>query len=152
MASISCSIQLPINSRPSSSHSTSNVLNLRNGFVGFPRKVSGSCSKPTKLGPSNGGRVNCWFRFNAETAGVYGSQTRDDYDRDDVEQACLYLPYFCFLIFFIFYLLGYFCFMLYLLHVLSVCYAVVVISSYDLMKLNSTRICSRMLIFLLMLC
>ncbi|KAL2943701.1 Protein LHCP TRANSLOCATION DEFECT [Bienertia sinuspersici] len=82
MASISCCIQLSINSRALSSPSTAcRVLKLRNGFLGIPRKVlSGS---NTKLGPSNGGRVKCWFRFNAEGAGIYGSQTRDDYDKDD---------------------------------------------------------------------
>ncbi|MCI03400.1 protein LHCP TRANSLOCATION DEFECT, partial [Trifolium medium] len=33
----------------------------------------------------------CWFKFgkngvDAEGAGIYGSQSRDDFDRDDVEQ------------------------------------------------------------------
>lgn len=90
MASISCSVQFSINSRAS----TYRVLNLRNGFLGMPRNVSGPNFKPrstTKLGPSNGGRVKCWFRFNAESAGVYGSQSRDDFDRDDVEQYFNYM-------------------------------------------------------------
>lgn len=49
-----------------------------------------------QLGPSNGSRTTCWFKFgkngvDAENAGIYGSQSRDDFDRDDVEQVCLYL-------------------------------------------------------------
>ncbi|CAO2835941.1 unnamed protein product [Amaranthus hypochondriacus] len=96
MASISCSIQLPINSRSSSS-CLQPVLNLRNGFLGIPRNSCGpnlKYSSTNKLGPSNGGRVKCWFRFNAESAGVYGSQSRDDFDRDDVEQVHLFFHYF----------------------------------------------------------
>jgi hypothetical protein len=34
-------------------------------------------------------KVTCWFKFgnkDAEGAGIYGSQSRDDFDRDDVEQ------------------------------------------------------------------
>lgn len=36
-------------------------------------------------------RVNAWFRFgnrglDSEGAGIYGSQRRDEFDRDDVEQ------------------------------------------------------------------
>lgn len=47
------------------------------------------------LGPSNGSRATCWFKFgkngvDAENAGIYGSQSRDDFDRDDVEQVCLH--------------------------------------------------------------
>lgn len=43
------------------------------------------------MGPSNGSRAQCWFKFgkngvDAEGAGIYGSQSRDDFDRDDVEQ------------------------------------------------------------------
>ncbi|XP_057529594.1 protein LHCP TRANSLOCATION DEFECT [Amaranthus tricolor] len=97
MASISCSIQLTINSRSSSSsHPTSihPMLNLPNGFLGIPRNSCGPIKKyssTTKLGPSNGGRAKCWFRFNAESAGVYGSQSRDDFDRDDVEQYFNYM-------------------------------------------------------------
>ncbi|XP_021755820.1 protein LHCP TRANSLOCATION DEFECT-like [Chenopodium quinoa] len=93
MASISCSIQFAINSKPSTSHSsTSRVLNLRNGFLGMPTNVSGPKFKPTtKLGPTNGGRAKCWFKFNAEGAGIYGSQSRDDFDRDDVEQYFNYM-------------------------------------------------------------
>jgi len=47
--------------------------------------------RPARLGPSNGSRTTCWFKFgkngvDAENAGIYGSQSRDDFDRDDVEQ------------------------------------------------------------------
>lgn len=43
------------------------------------------------FGPTNGSRAKCWFKFgkngvDAEGAGIYGSQSRDDFDRDDVEQ------------------------------------------------------------------
>ena len=48
------------------------------------------------IGPSNGSRTKCWFKFgkngvDAEGAGIYGSQSRDDFDRDDVEQVSLYI-------------------------------------------------------------
>lgn len=48
----------------------------------------------SKLGPSCGWRAVCWFRFgkngvDAEGAGIYGSQARDDFDRDDVEQVII---------------------------------------------------------------
>ncbi|KFK39362.1 hypothetical protein AALP_AA3G234800 [Arabis alpina] len=49
-----------------------------------------------QLGPSNGSRATCWFKFgkngvDAENAGIYGSQSRDDFDRDDVEQYFNYM-------------------------------------------------------------
>ncbi|VVB00770.1 unnamed protein product [Arabis nemorensis] len=52
--------------------------------------------RPAKLGPSNGSRTTCWFKFgkngvDAENAGIYGSQSRDDFDRDDVEQYFNYM-------------------------------------------------------------
>lgn len=39
-------------------------------------------------------RVSAWFKFgkagfDAESAGIYGSQGREDYDRDDVEHVSL---------------------------------------------------------------
>lgn len=48
------------------------------------------------VGPSNGSRARCWFKFgkngvDAEGAGIYGSQSRDDFDRDDVEQYFNYM-------------------------------------------------------------
>jgi hypothetical protein len=46
-------------------------------------------SLPSKVAPARGsGRVG-FFKFgnkDAEGAGIYGSQGRDDFDRDDVEQ------------------------------------------------------------------
>ncbi|GLT72633.1 hypothetical protein SLA2020_445480 [Shorea laevis] len=52
--------------------------------------------RPVRLGPSNGSRAKCWFKFgkngvDAEGAGIYGSQSRDDFDRDDVEQYFNYM-------------------------------------------------------------
>ncbi|XP_051124873.1 protein LHCP TRANSLOCATION DEFECT [Andrographis paniculata] len=49
-----------------------------------------------RLGPSCGSRTTCWFRFgkngvDAEGAGIYGSQSRNDFDRDDVEQYFNYM-------------------------------------------------------------
>ncbi|KAK9673940.1 hypothetical protein RND81_12G200500 [Saponaria officinalis] len=96
MTSLSCCIHSPlINPRASYTQSTSPNLNLRNGFVGFPKRVNGSTFKP-KMGPNNGGKAKCWFKFgkngvDAEGAGIYGSQSRDDFDRDDVEQYFNYM-------------------------------------------------------------
>ncbi|KAF4369234.1 protein LHCP TRANSLOCATION DEFECT [Cannabis sativa] len=61
----------------------------RNSRLGWVR--SSSC-----IGPSNGSRAKCWFKFgkngvDAEGAGIYGSQSRDDFDRDDVEQYFNYM-------------------------------------------------------------
>ncbi|XP_074310973.1 protein LHCP TRANSLOCATION DEFECT [Silene latifolia] len=94
MASLSCSIHLPTYS--SYSQSPSQKLILRNGFVGYPKRLNGSGLKSNKVGPSNGGRAKCWFKFgkngvDAEGAGIYGSQSRDDFDRDDVEQYFNYM-------------------------------------------------------------
>ncbi|POO00402.1 Ankyrin repeat-containing domain containing protein [Trema orientale] len=57
--------------------------------LGWVRSSSG-------IGPSNGSRAKCWFKFgkngvDAEGAGIYGSQSRDDFDRDDVEQYFNYM-------------------------------------------------------------
>ena len=53
--------------------------------------------RPARLGPSNGSRTTCWFKFgkngvDAESAGIYGSQSRDDFDKDDVEQVLSSCP------------------------------------------------------------
>ncbi|KAG4203976.1 hypothetical protein ERO13_A04G019300v2 [Gossypium hirsutum] len=55
-----------------------------------------SCLRPSNIGPSNGSRTQCWFKFgkngvDAEGAGIYGSQKRDDFDKDDVEQYFNYM-------------------------------------------------------------
>lgn len=62
--------------------------NLRTVFV--KRRV-GRVSISRQLGTQNGSRVSAWFKFgsngvDSESAGIYGSQKRDDFDRDDVEQ------------------------------------------------------------------
>uniref|UniRef100_A0A7C8YY67 Protein LHCP TRANSLOCATION DEFECT n=1 Tax=Opuntia streptacantha TaxID=393608 RepID=A0A7C8YY67_OPUST len=92
MASISCSAQITANSCFAS---TTPKLNFRNGFLGSPRKLSFKPSNSTKrLGPSRGCSIKCWFNLNnrsAEGAGIYGSQSRDDFDRDDVEQYFNYM-------------------------------------------------------------
>ncbi|KAL8462567.1 hypothetical protein ACS0TY_033559 [Phlomoides rotata] len=68
-------------------------------FVGSARSL-GWCSRSSaKLlggGSCGGWRSTCWFRFgqngvDAEGAGIYGSQARDDFDRDDVEQYFNYM-------------------------------------------------------------
>ncbi|KAG5551104.1 hypothetical protein RHGRI_009504 [Rhododendron griersonianum] len=97
MASISCANQLIFASQAPkissfSSGSAPNLPRLRFQFVGKgPKKLR---NKPTK---KNGSRtITCWFKFgqngvDAEGAGIYGSQSRDDYDRDDVEQYFNYM-------------------------------------------------------------
>ncbi|KAH6767999.1 Ankyrin repeat family protein [Perilla frutescens var. hirtella] len=79
---------------PSSSTSASIIPRLRCQFLGSARSF-GWCSR-SKLGPTCGSRTTCWFRFgkngvDAEGAGIYGSQARDDFDRDDVEQYFNYM-------------------------------------------------------------
>ena len=85
-ASLFSSTTKPINSSSSSSSS----VRLSSRFLGT-RVVKLRIG----LGPSNGSRATCWFKFgkngvDAENAGIYGSQSRDDFDRDDVEQVCLH--------------------------------------------------------------
>lgn len=74
---------------------------LRLPFVGKRRLDScnaGELRSSFKLG--NGsccrGQVTCWFKFgkrgvDAEDAGIYGTQKREDFDRDDVEQYFNYM-------------------------------------------------------------
>ncbi|CBI23956.3 hypothetical protein VitviT2T_029814 [Vitis vinifera] len=92
MASIPCTTHLLFTSKPQISPSNPPIFTSQ--LLGIPRKLS--WSTPTRLGPSNGSRATCWFRFgnrgvDAEGAGIYGSQTRDDFDRDDVEQYFNYM-------------------------------------------------------------
>ncbi|KAK8691205.1 hypothetical protein V6N13_074723 [Hibiscus sabdariffa] len=93
MASIPCTFQTafssskPINPLPSLPTFSSKFLGTQNSL---------SWSRPSKIGPSNGSRTQCWFRFgkngvDAEGAGIYGSQKRDDFDKDDVEQYFNYM-------------------------------------------------------------
>ncbi|KAG6407300.1 hypothetical protein SASPL_130287 [Salvia splendens] len=60
---------------------------LRRHFLAGSARSIGWCNR-TRLGPTCGSRTTCWFRFgkngvDAEGAGIYGSQARDDFDRDD---------------------------------------------------------------------
>ncbi|KAL7130994.1 hypothetical protein ABFS83_13G169400 [Erythranthe nasuta] len=84
----------PISS--SSSSSSSSTVGPISIFVGSVRSVGWCRKSARKLGPSCGSRTTCWFRFgkngvDAEGAGIYGSQARDDFDRDDVEQYFNYM-------------------------------------------------------------
>lgn len=93
MASIPCITHLSFTFKPSVtplplSKFHSRFLGIRNrlGWVGH-----------YGIGPSNGSRAKCWFKFgksgvDAEGAGIYGSQTREDFDRDDVEQVIIFFP------------------------------------------------------------
>jgi hypothetical protein len=87
MASILSTTHLTLASNPQSSQPFLPKLNSQ--FLGLQSNVG--CLRPCRIGPSNGSRAKCWFKFgkngvDAEGAGIYGSQTRDDFDRDDVEQ------------------------------------------------------------------
>ncbi|XAR56668.1 hypothetical protein NMG60_11037234 [Bertholletia excelsa] len=79
----------------SSVRSAPNLPTINSLFVGSRKRLG--WSRPTRIGPpSAGSRATCWFRFgkngvDAEGAGIYGSQTRDDFDRDDVEQYFNYM-------------------------------------------------------------
>jgi hypothetical protein len=98
MASIPCTIQL--SARAATSRRTTPraaVQGLRTPLqAGAGRRLG--WLRPSRLSgvvpASESGRVGttCWFRFgnkDAEGAGIYGSQGRDDFDRDDVEQVSL---------------------------------------------------------------
>lgn len=70
---------------------------LRTPLLGAGRRGLGWL-RPSRLSrvvpSSESGRAGptCWFKFgnkDAEGAGIYGSQARDDFDRDDVEQVIL---------------------------------------------------------------
>ncbi|CAK7338427.1 unnamed protein product [Dovyalis caffra] len=92
MASILSTTHLTFASKPQNSQSFSPKLNSQ--FLGLQTNVS--WLRPCRIGPSNGSRAKCWFKFgkngvDAEGAGIYGSQSRDDFDRDDVEQYFNYM-------------------------------------------------------------
>ncbi|CAA7409109.1 unnamed protein product [Spirodela intermedia] len=120
MASIPCSIVIdfpssssgkvaPVSyhsvSSSSSSSSSRSVLSLSgrlsSRFLGLRKRLGSlgaSSGLRAKLGPgaAPGGGARCWFKFgssgvDAEGAGIYGSQSRDDFDRDDVEQYFNYM-------------------------------------------------------------
>ncbi|CAL1384571.1 unnamed protein product [Linum trigynum] len=95
MASIPCTSIAHLH-RFSSKHPNprSSAPKLASSFLGLQNR--GSWVRPCSIGPSNGSRVKCWFKFgkngvDAEGAGIYGSQARDDFDRDDVEQYFNYM-------------------------------------------------------------
>lgn len=89
MASIPCTTTTHLPFAPKSFKSQTAVPKFNTQFLGAGNKLG--CFRPSSIGPSNGSRAKCWFKFgksgvDAEGAGIYGSQTRDDFDRDDVEQ------------------------------------------------------------------
>ncbi|KAK1435636.1 hypothetical protein QVD17_01402 [Tagetes erecta] len=95
MATISCTVFVSSETKLVR-NSTPVVRKLRSQFMGM-RKGLGFCKMSSRMmGPSCGSRTTCWFKFgkngvDAEGAGIYGSQSRDDFDRDDVEQYFNYM-------------------------------------------------------------
>lgn len=93
MASIPCiTASIHFVSKPSNSQSSCTKFSSQ--FLGTKNNLK--CFRPSRIGPSNGSRAQCWFKFgkngvDAENAGIYGSQKRDDFDRDDVEQYFNYM-------------------------------------------------------------
>ncbi|KAJ8619921.1 hypothetical protein MRB53_028450 [Persea americana] len=96
MTSMPCSFHLQY---PHCS-SSSCLQKLRKPFFGGNRNGVLGSFRPQRIGlrivPTPYSRAKCWFRFgkngvDAEGAGIYGSQTRDDFDRDDVEQYFNYM-------------------------------------------------------------
>ncbi|XP_012443516.2 protein LHCP TRANSLOCATION DEFECT isoform X1 [Gossypium raimondii] len=88
MASIPCIFQIPFTAKPINP-SFPSLPTFSSKFLGTQNSLS--CLSPSNIGPSNGSRTQCWFKFgkngvDAEGAGIYGSQKRDDFDKDDVEQ------------------------------------------------------------------
>ncbi|WOK91869.1 protein LHCP TRANSLOCATION DEFECT-like [Canna indica] len=98
MASIPCTFYCQLPSSSSRSLSSSSV-SLTSPFLALTRRLGWFRASKirSKVGPgTNGSRTTCWFRFgnrgvDAEGAGIYGSQARDDFDRDDVEQYFNYM-------------------------------------------------------------
>ncbi|EMS68093.1 hypothetical protein TRIUR3_10983 [Triticum urartu] len=92
MASIPCTIQLATKAASSSSGWRS--PRAVGGVLRTPQLGGGAAwlrpSLLSKVAPAReSGRVR-FFKFgnkDAEGAGIYGSQARDDFDRDDVEQS-----------------------------------------------------------------
>ncbi|MED6133022.1 hypothetical protein PIB30_024396 [Stylosanthes scabra] len=102
MASIPCNTHQPIITSCSSSKSKSCLASTNklstSVFLGSRKSVGWLrvTNSGIMIGPSNGSKATCWFRFgkngvDAEGAGIYGSQRRDDFDRDDVEQYFNYM-------------------------------------------------------------
>ncbi|OEL37258.1 Protein LHCP TRANSLOCATION DEFECT [Dichanthelium oligosanthes] len=107
MASIPCTFQLSAKtttttaSRRVSPRAAAQGQGLRTPLLGSGAARRGlGWLRPSRLSSvvpaSESGRVGptCWFKFgnkDAEGAGIYGSQARDDFDRDDVEQYFNYM-------------------------------------------------------------
>ena len=87
MASITCTIQLA--ARTASSWRSPRAAQGGGGAGLRTAQRMQGWSLLSKVAPARGsGRVG-FFKFgnkDAEGAGIYGSQGRDDFDRDDVEQ------------------------------------------------------------------
>ncbi|KAM0856149.1 hypothetical protein ACQ4PT_049296 [Festuca glaucescens] len=98
MASIPCTIQLATRTASSSSRWKSPRAAQGGGGAAprtpLPARRMQGWSLLSKVAPARGsGRVG-FFKFgnkDAEGAGIYGSQGRDDFDRDDVEQYFNYM-------------------------------------------------------------
>nr|GEV40060.1 protein LHCP translocation defect [Tanacetum cinerariifolium] len=93
MATIPCTIQLNYTKPIRKIASNSVVCKVGTEFMGGMGKRVGFSRR---VGVSNGSRSICWFKFgkngvDAEGAGIYGSQSRNDFDRDDVEQYFNYM-------------------------------------------------------------
>ncbi|GAB2277820.1 hypothetical protein Dimus_012524 [Dionaea muscipula] len=101
MASAPCSIHISTvscsHSKPALSVAPPKFTKLKHGVLGSSKRVRGLAHlRPRIRKDGNRGRVTCWFKFgkngvDAEGAGIYGSQSRDDFDRDDVEQYFNYM-------------------------------------------------------------
>ncbi|GAV68616.1 hypothetical protein CFOL_v3_12119 [Cephalotus follicularis] len=93
MASILCTSHISFTSKPlNSPNSSLPKFSFQFLVARYKLRWMGS----SRIGPSNGSRARCWFKFgkngvDAEGAGIYGSQSRDDFDRDDVEQYFNYM-------------------------------------------------------------
>uniref|UniRef100_A0A7N0UYN5 Protein LHCP TRANSLOCATION DEFECT n=1 Tax=Kalanchoe fedtschenkoi TaxID=63787 RepID=A0A7N0UYN5_KALFE len=79
-------------SPPRSFKFTSSFLAIK-GNVGW---VTRTTELGSKLQRRQSSGATCWFKFgkngvDAEGAGIYGSQSRNDFDRDDVEQYFNYM-------------------------------------------------------------
>ncbi|KAJ3705275.1 hypothetical protein LUZ61_008980 [Rhynchospora tenuis] len=93
MASFTCTLQHHLS--PQIISCKTPQTRLSSPFLSLTKRPVrvGAAKRSSKVG-IRGTKVTCWFRFgnkDAEGAGIYGSQTRDDFDRDDVEQYFNYM-------------------------------------------------------------
>ncbi|KAK7266023.1 hypothetical protein RIF29_18662 [Crotalaria pallida] len=100
-----CITHQPFTSKSNSKEALPSSSNLAasSGFLGIRKKEEVGWLRlrlrlrlRSQIGPSSGSRATCWFRFgkngvDAEGAGIYGSQSRNDFVRDDVEQYFNYM-------------------------------------------------------------